>query len=221
MHKLKHLVLNISLGFLFTPQLFAQPANNNYASAVDVTGIINGCSANAAYTTTGGTSDLNAGACWNTTGGVPVYNVWFKFTASVSGQINITIDIGGAKGTQTRTQLALWQSDGTTAVTCNRYTSNGDDVTLGAVTLTTGNVYYISVDAQSSGYQGTFTLCLSDAVDYDYYQGAVTVTGIINSCSADAAYTTTGGTSDKNAGSCWNTTGGVPLYNRWFKFTAT
>ncbi|HCM76793.1 MAG TPA: hypothetical protein DIS90_10450, partial [Cytophagales bacterium] len=196
---------------------YAQPANNNFAGAIDVTGLIGTCSSDALYTTVAATADLNAGSCWNT-GGAPVRNVWFRFVAP-GGQVNITVDVGGSKGTQQRTQLALWQSDGTTPVACNRYVFNGDDVSLGSVSLSMGDTYYISVDVQSAGYAGTFTLCMSSVVDYDYYEGAIDVTGLINSCSADAAYTTVGGTTDKNAASCWNT-GATPLYNRWFKFTA-
>jgi|GEM_PF-3089763 len=194
----------------------AQPVNNNYGNAINVTSYINSCSPNAAYTTTGGTADLNAGANWNNSG--PKYNVWFKFTAPATGVINVVVDIGGAKGTQTRTQLAIWQVGGTTEIGSKRYVANGDDVSLGAVGLTPGNLYYISVDAYSTSYRGTFTLCLQDQVDYDFYEGATDVTSYINSCSSNAAYTTVGATADKVAGSNWNNSG--PNYNRWFKFTA-
>ena len=191
-----------------------------YEGAIDVTSLINSCSTDAAYTTIGGTRDKNPASCWNTNGGVALFNRWFKFTAPASGYINITVDRGGSKGTQQRTQVAIWQSDGTTQVACNRYVNDGDDVVVGSTSLTPGATYYISVDAQNTGYYGSFTLCLSDALDYDYYEGAIDVTSLINSCSPDALYTTIGGTRDKNPASCWNTNGGVALFNRWFKFTA-
>jgi hypothetical protein len=56
--------------------------------------------------------------------------------------------------------------------------------------LTIGNTYYVSVDNHngSSGYRGTFTLCLQDVVSYDYYEGAVLLNDLNNYCSADAAY---------------------------------
>ncbi|WP_185152440.1 hypothetical protein, partial [Fulvivirga aurantia] len=101
--------------------------------------------------------------------------------------------------------IAIWENDGTTEVACNRYVNNDDDVSATALGLTPGNTYYISVDNNYSGYRGTFTLCLSDAADYDFYEGAIDVTSTINSCSADAAYTTIGATGDQTAGSCWNT----------------
>ena len=52
-----------------------------------------------------------------------------------------------------------------------------------------------------------------------FYEGAIDVTALINTCSSDALYSTDGATPDKNAGSKWNNSG--PVQNRWFKFTAT
>ncbi|WP_458627468.1 LamG-like jellyroll fold domain-containing protein [Winogradskyella sp. PC D3.3] len=197
--------------------IFSQtPINDDFTNAIDATIIINSCSADAAYTTIGATPDLNKGSNWNNYG--PKHNVWFKFTAPTTGQINITVDRGDSKGTQRLTQLALWQADGITEVQSKRYAYNEEDVTLGSVNLTPGNTYYISVDTYNSGYTGTFTLCLQDTVDYDFYEGAIDVTSIINSCSPDAIYTTKGASPDKIKGSNWNNNG--PKYNRWFKFTA-
>ncbi|MCB0490421.1 MAG: T9SS type A sorting domain-containing protein, partial [Cyclobacteriaceae bacterium] len=191
-----------------------------HEGAFEITDTNNWCSADAAFTTIGGTSDKNRASCWNTNGGVTLYNRWFKFTAPASGFINVTVDVGGSKGTQQRTQVAIWEADGTTEVSCNRYTSNGDDVTVGAISLTPGSTYYISVDVQNGGYYGTFTLCVDDEPGYDFYEGALEITDLNNWCSSDAEFTTIGGTSDKNKASCWNTNGGVTLYNRWFKFVA-
>ncbi len=145
-------------------------------------------------------------------------NRWFYFTAT-SSQIRITVDINGSKGTQSRTQVAIWESDGLTEVESKRYQSNEEDVTIGAVNLTPGQRYYISVDVVNLSYDGTFTLCVTDEVDYDFYEGAIELTNLDNYVSANAEYTTLGATPDRNAGSNWNT-GGNPVANRWFKFTA-
>jgi hypothetical protein len=93
-----------------------------------------------------------------------------------------------------------------------------DDVIVGYTNLTVGNWYYIAVDNYYSGYRGSFTLCIDDAVDYDYYEGAKELADVTNWCSADAEYTTIGATPDKNAATCWNTS---PNFNRWFKFQAS
>uniref|UniRef100_UPI0026032F19 hypothetical protein n=1 Tax=Seonamhaeicola sp. TaxID=1912245 RepID=UPI0026032F19 len=168
---------------------YAQPGNDNYTDAFDITSIINSCSSDAQYTTIAATPDKVSGSIWNNNG--PKQNVWFKFQAPSSGAINITVDTGGAQGSNRRTQLALWEADGVTELSSKRYISTYDDVVLGAQDLTPGSWYYISVDSYS-GYYGTFTLCLQDAVDYDFYEGAIDVTGIINSCSSDAVYDTRG-----------------------------
>jgi hypothetical protein len=192
------------------------PSNDSYWNAINVTSYINGCSPDAAYTTVGASADKTVGSNWNNFG--PKYNVWFKFTAPASGVINVVVDIGGAKGSQTRTQVAIWEPGGTTEISSARYASSSDDVPLSATGLTPGTTYYISVDTYSYFYRGTFTLCLEDPLDYDSYEGAIDVTGLINGSSSDAAYTTVGATPDKLAGANWNNSG--PKYNRWFKFTA-
>ena len=204
----------IFFNFFFAINSFSQ-VNDNFVNATDVTGIINSCSTDALYTTAGATPDKFKGINWNNSG--PKYNRWFKFTAPASGRINITVDIGGTKGSQRYTQLALWQSDGTTEVSSKHYTYTTEDVILGTIGLIPGATYYISVDAYS-GHYGSFTLCLQDTIDYDFYEGAKDITSIINSCSTDALYTTAGATPDKFKGINWNNAG--PLYNRWFKFTA-
>ncbi|TAF07844.1 MAG: hypothetical protein EAZ75_12090, partial [Flavobacteriia bacterium] len=188
-----------------------------YEGAIDVTSIINSCSPNAAYRTTYGTPDRLAGSIWNNSG--PKYNRWFKFTAPSTGQINVTVEIGGVKGTQSRTQIAIWQSDGTTQIVSKRYAFNGENVSIGAFGLTPGSTYYISVDTFDYNTLGSFTLCLQSNIDYDFYEGAIDVTSFINSCSPNASYTTVGGSPDKLAGSNWNNSG--PKFNRWFKFTAS
>ena len=215
---LKKLLGTIIIIIAITSLSFAQPVNDDFANAVNVSGIINSCSADAAYTNIDATSDKNAASCWNTS---PDYNVWFKFVATTAN-MKVTVKQGGAEGTIQRINTAIWENDGITEVTCKRYVGyhGTEDVTMEAVgTLTIGNTYYISVDNNYASYRGTFTLCLEDNnISYDYYEGAVDVSGLINSCSADAAYSTTEATSDKNAASCWNTS---PDYNVWFKFVAT
>ncbi len=136
-----------------------------YEAAIDVTSLINSCSADAQYTTINASPDRNKGTNWNNNG--PKKNRWFKFTAPTTGQINITVDIGGSKGTQRATQIALWEADGLTEVTSSRYASTNDDVILSANGLTSGNTYYISVDVYA-GHEGTFTLCIENTfVDFD------------------------------------------------------
>ncbi len=192
------------------------PDYNFYEGALDVTSLINACSADAAYTTLNATADKSAASCWSNG---PNYNRWFKFTASASGYIKAKVKVGGTEGTLQNPFVALWATNGTTLLNCENYQGASLDIETDYYGLTPGQTYYISVDNfNGAGYRGTFTLCLEDQPDYNYYEGATDVTGMINGCSADAEYTTLNATADRIAGSCWSN---GPNNNRWFKFTAT
>ncbi len=194
----------------------AQPANDNYASATDVSGLLAGaCSANGAFTTIAATADNNKGSAWDSG---PNYNVWFKFTATTN-YVKVNVNTGAPEGTLQYPYVAIWATNGTTELASMNRNGQYTDLELDYLGLTPGTVYYISVDnLAGAGFRGTFKLCLSDVVDFNYYEGAVDVSGLMNTCSADAAYSTVYGTPDKNKGSAWDS---GPNYNRWFKFTAT
>ncbi|CAN5463972.1 hypothetical protein BH09BAC3_BH09BAC3_15990 [soil metagenome] len=183
--------------------------------AADVTSLINGCSANAAYSTIGASADQAAGSC---APNGPNYNRWFKFTATASTYIDIQMKNGGAFGTMTYGWVTLWNGAGT-QLACSQYNSlSSGTMETDFFGLTPGVTYYISVDNYVGlGYRGTFTLCLTDVPDYNYYEGATLLTNLNNWCSANATYSTVSATGDKSKGSCWNN---GPNTNRWFKFVA-
>ncbi|MBS1541297.1 MAG: T9SS type A sorting domain-containing protein, partial [Bacteroidetes bacterium] len=184
--------------------------------ALSVTSLINGCSANAAYSTIGASPDQSAGTC---APNGPNYNRWFKFKASATTYIDIQLKTGGAFGNMQYSWVTLWDSLGT-QLSCSPYNSlNQGTMETSYLGLTPGNYYYISVDNYTGvGYRGTFSLCLSDKVDYNYKSGALSVTSLINGCSANAAYSTIGASPDQSAGTC---APNGPNYNRWFKFKAS
>jgi hypothetical protein len=187
---------------------------NYFEGALDVTSMINGCSANAAYTTLNATPDRSAGSCWSNG---PNYNRWFKFTATATQYIKVGVNIGSAEGTLQNPLVALWDAS-LTQLNCQNYQGASIDIETDYVGLTAGQTYYISVDNyQGAGYRGTFTLCVSDVRDYNYYEGAINLTDLNNWCSANAQFTTLNATADKLKGTCWSN---GPNYNRWFKFTA-
>ncbi|MEQ9306527.1 MAG: hypothetical protein RJQ14_21620, partial [Marinoscillum sp.] len=214
----RSIAMSKTIGFIFLSVIsitcFSQPSNDAYTTAMDVSSLINTCSSDALYTNVNATADKSAPSCWNTS---PDRNVWFKFQAT-SEQINVTVDRGDTKGDIRRVNLALYDTDTSSVLSCNRYVNNDDDVTVGYVGLTIGQWYFIAIDNNYGAYNGTFTLCLDDQVDFDYFEGATDISAYINSCTPDAGYTTLGATPDQNAGSNWNTS---PDYNRWFKFQAT
>ncbi|WOD42642.1 LamG-like jellyroll fold domain-containing protein [Hwangdonia lutea] len=189
--------------------------NNDYKEeAVVVPHTSNWCSADAEYTTINASPDGLKGAAWKNG---PNYNVWYKFQATTT-QVNAQISMGGSLGTMRYPFLALWDNSGT-EITSATYYSSRSSINVQSANLTIGNWYYISVDNHvGASYRGSFSLCVDDKVDYDFYEAAIDVTSLINSCSADALYTTIGASPDRNKGSNWNNNG--PKKNRWFKFTA-
>ena len=56
-----------------------------------------------------------------------------------------------------------------------------------------------------------------EVIDYDFYEAAIDLTSIMNSCSEQAVYSTIGATSDRSSGDCLDN----PIANRWFKFVGT
>ncbi len=199
---------------LFASISFNLSANDNKAAAT----LLNhneGCSANAAYTSIGATGDESAGACWVNG---PNYNRWFKFVATTT-DVQIDVKVGGSEGTMRYVFASLW-TDGGTELACKKYVNATSDVELHYTGLTVSETYFISVDNYNGSiYQGTFTLCVANAItNNDHKPGATTLSDLDDFCSANQAYTTIGGTADESAGSCWFN---GPNYNRWFKFTAT
>ncbi|MGJ8738665.1 beta strand repeat-containing protein, partial [Zobellia laminariae] len=192
------------------------PTNDYLEGAINIDSFMNGCSADAAYSTLGASADRVAGSCWGTG---PNRNVWFEVTAPATGNIEVKLDTGSEKGALQTAYLALWDSTGTNELGCNSYRMGRDydDISLLATGLTPGDSYYVSVDNRYIHAFDTFSLCLSDQATNDYYQGATDVTGFIGGCSPDAAYTTLGATFDKGTGSCWLD---LVNHNKWFSFIA-
>ena len=81
--------------------------------------------------------------------------------------------------------------------------------------LTVGDWYYISVDDDLTS--GSFTLCVSDSVDYDYHAGALELADVNNYCSSDAEFSNLFATADRQQGSCWT---GAVNKNVWFRLSA-
>jgi len=127
---------------LLSISAFAQPANDNFAAATNVTSLINTCSADAAYTTLNATADQSKGSCW--TNG-PNNNVWFKFTATATQYIKVQVKTGGSEGTLQNSFVALWNSS-LTELNCQNYQSATADIETDYYGLTAGQTYYISVD---------------------------------------------------------------------------
>ena len=207
--------------FILSVAVIAQPANDNFASATDVSALINtGCTSGGAYTNVSATSDQSKGSCWS---GGPYANVWFKFTATSTGFINIQVKVNGSGETLRYPMVALWNSTPTQLQCQNQqgYGFGTSNLSMSYYGLTPGTTYYFSVDDYASwGTTGKFDLCISDVPDYDYPQGATDLTSNINTgCSTGGTYSNQYATADNGVGSCWSAA--TANHNRWFKFTAT
>ncbi len=185
------------------------------AGAVDMTGMINSsCTTGGTYTTQFATADQSRATCWSNG---PNNNVWFKFTATATGFINAKVKVSGAGETMQNPFVAIFDATGT-QLNCQNYQGAKTNLDLSYLGLTPGNTYYIAVD-NYIGYAGSFDLCVSDVITYDYKVGAVDVTSAIdNSCTTGGTYTTQFATPDQSKGTCWSD---GPNNNVWFKFTAT
>lgn len=134
---------------------------SNYDSrdgAIDITSIMNSCSANAIYSTEGATPDgtvETSSSCQQE----PGMNVWFKFTAA-TGTIWVDILIGDDYGTQQMSVLKLWDSNGNYVDCAAGYP--GYSINLSNYPVNSGEQYFLSVDSSTSEMAGTFTLCIAD-----------------------------------------------------------
>ncbi len=182
---------------LFNDQILAPPGNDNLASATNITGSINSsCTSGGAYTTFGATADQSKGTCWSNG---PNNNVWFKFTATATGFINVQVKVSGAGETLRNPFVAIFDAS-LTQVACQNYQGSAIDECLGVSNLIAGNTYYIAVD-NYSGYAGSFDLCLSDVSP-----AGISYTGSPYCASGTATVTQTG-----QAGGIFSSTAGLSI----------
>ena len=194
-------------------ELAAQPTNDNKEQAYEIEDLLNWCSGDGQFTNVGSSEDNEKVYCMKNG---PNYNVWFKFRATTEN-IQIVVKTGGSKGSMKFTYVGLFSEQGQ-SLACVEYEDEQGDVGIVHGGLNLGNWYYISVDHQyNPKYNGSFTLCVTDELGYDYKDGATELMNLSNWCSPNAAYTTQGASPDGNSAPCL-TKG--PNFNRWFKFYA-
>jgi gliding motility-associated-like protein len=136
------------------------PSNDNVANATDVTSLIDAsCTSGGTYTTKHATPDQSAPACW--TSGLS-NNVWFKFRASSTGAINLTVLVDQSGETMKYAMVAILDGSLNPIGCVNANGAPTFDPCLGISGLTPGSTYYIEVDDGGDADAGKFDLCLSD-----------------------------------------------------------
>ncbi|MBL4576827.1 MAG: OmpA family protein [Flavobacteriales bacterium] len=192
----------------------AQPINDNMADAMEIEDLLHWCSPMAGLSNVGATDDGDKIGCMEMNG--PNYNVWFKFRASTEN-VQIVVSTGDGFGTMKFASVVLIDEYGS-QLSCDEYNDEYGDVGLTYTNLSLGNSYYIQVDhSNMSSYPGTFTLCVTDELGYDYQDGAKEMMDLSDWCSADGEYSTKEGSPDGGTGKCLAK---GPNFNKWFKFYA-
>ena len=212
------------------------PSNDTIGGAIDLTSLVvnnNGtwCSSDdtITYSNVGATSDGAKPSCMHSSHNV-AHNVWFKYKVGSSQEFNLDLKIEGITGNLGAPYLTMWTDDDTTdneinliEVMCRKY-KGSENIGIGKAGLNEGQYYYVSIDNVSTAvYEGNFQVCVSDQVSFDFADGAVDVTNLINNnsgtwCSADDSitYTNIDGSADGAKPSCMHSTHNV-VANVWFK----
>lgn len=159
---MKNLYLSI---ILLTSGLlaFGQSANEECATALELTQLNNWCSGSGAFNTIGATgSTQDRPSCFPASDN----DVWFSFVATAT---DLNVSVSGATspvvgGTMISPEFALYSGDCDgvlTEIQCasDAFGSNVAETFAGP--LAVGNRYYIRVDARN-GNEGTFQICINN-----------------------------------------------------------
>jgi hypothetical protein len=131
---------------------------------VDVSHLMNDCSADHGFTTVNGSTTASAGSC-RTNSSTSVSAKRFSFTAAPTGEGTITIQTGSEYGTQRNTILTLLDTDGITELDCETWSIFQDEFAilhLYYFEYTPGETYYFNVDVENLASAGTFKVCITD-----------------------------------------------------------
>ena len=169
------------------------------------------CSAKKAFSSFNKTFDQQNASCWNDPGHA---NVWFKFQATTP-EVRFQLLTGGANGKLRQPKMALWDSLGN-QLRCESYFNDTTNMRLQSVNLTVGDWYFVSVVDSRFFNGGSFTVCIDNKVDFDFFEGAHVLPHTGSFCSAPGEFTNLHATKDGPKPSCW----GSASRNVWFKFQA-
>ena len=102
----------------------------------------------------GATPDQSKASCWN---GDPYQNVWFKFTSTATGAINVKLNVSGTGETIRYPMVALWNAGLTTLPQCQNQQDYGNGATNASMSyygLTPGSEIggnYFTIEKGSDG----------------------------------------------------------------------
>lgn len=171
------------------------------------------CSNPKAFSTVGLTERYTA-PCWKEPAGTR--GKMFSFVAA-GPDVEVILKRGDSWGSLTEPRLLLLDAN-LKIVACENYPLYTDYLTLTFDDLRSGQTYYILAGHPAhSQYEGSFSLCVSSSVGYDFMQGAHILHSTTKYCSGTEEFTTANATPDPPHSSCNGDNGN---FNRWFKFKA-
>lgn len=183
------------------------------------------CSPLAGYCNIGSTPDQSGSSCL---GNTAKNNVWFLFTPTTN-TLQVKLNVGDDQGTLKLPIISIWTKDLSEEILCVSSSNQIEDISFATNQLVPGTPYYLSVDNNSQGNnsnQGTFSLCVSDSLTFDFSYGALDITDSINSnnglwVSAPFMLSNREASPDlqENIAPCWNPS--RKTKNVWFKFSAS
>lgn len=217
-------IICVSFTFFISNQnIFAQPANDDCAGAIEITDVVNWCSNVAEYSNEDATdSGFTPPFCFANTDN----DVWFKFIA-VATDMTITV-IGASSpvlgGSMWEPEVAMYTGD--CNGTINTFGCASDDgiqnntIQLYEGGMVIGQEYYILIDA--GGSLGSFQLCVSNYFAPIEPGSDCPVAAILCDKSSFVVQQVTGAGSDPDeaAGTCLGGLGSTSESNStWFTWT--
>ena len=214
--------LLMCLGLMTTTASFAQPSNDECATAIVLPRIERYCSDAEEYTIEDATpSGFDAPTCWRN--GERSHDVWFRFTA-LKTSVRITVvgrtTISNFKGTLNQPEIALYRGSCTGTINqiqCGTDVAGNNFLEITRSQLIVGEEYLIRVDARANN-QGTFQLCV-DQSNPPVESGSDCITGAIL-CDKERILVekTQGQGMDPNEmdGNCFG--GAGELDSKWFRW---
>ena len=145
-----------------------------------------------------------------------VYGKWFKFKAT-NTLTEIKVKVGGKIGSMQWPRVSIWDEN-FNELACQNSIDDTANIRLNYTKYELGKWYYISVNHNNHPkYIGSFDLCLSNELDYDYMEGATFIGNTANWSSANGEFSTSSASPDRKKPSCMIN---GPNFNRWFQFIA-
>jgi len=147
----------------FVALLIAQPTNDECTNAINISSVEAYCSGTDEFTTTDATMSAGFGIpmlCSPTWDG-DQNDVWFTFSTTAT-IIDLTISVNGAMLQQP--QIAVYRGDcgGFAELACIQGATGESSVTLDVLALDPSEIYYLRINAATTGSDGDFQLCIDE-----------------------------------------------------------